>query len=388
MTTTGFHERRLRHAAQMPRVLGAALERVDWSREQLSAFRQQALRALLGRAKQASAWYAQRLATIDPESATEQDLARIPPMTKQDLMAHWNEIVCDPRLTLADCEEHLAHLHEPHDLHDEYLVFTSGGSSGVRGVFVYSWDEATLFNATAMRWGLRGMQARGLPAPEAPILATIGSDAPWHASALIPHLFTPPSVTRLVLGVERPMTEIVSQLNAAQPTVLGGYASGLNLLAREAHAGALRIAPAWVLTTSEPLLPEMAELIEAAWGVQPANLYATCDAGILGSGCGLAPGIHLSDDVTILEAVTESGQPVSSGETAAKVLVTPLFQRTLPLIRYEITDRVTPLEEPCSCGSVFTRIADVEGRLDDQFTYADGTLVHPILFCWPATGAT
>ena len=52
----------------------------------------------------------------------------------------------------------------------------------------------------------------------------------------------------------------------------------------------------------------------------------------------------------------------------------------LPLIRFEITDQVTLLDEPCTCGSQHRRIADIQGRLDDLFTYPGGVTVHPHLF--------
>jgi phenylacetate-coenzyme A ligase PaaK-like adenylate-forming protein len=52
----------------------------------------------------------------------------------------------------------------------------------------------------------------------------------------------------------------------------------------------------------------------------------------------------------------------------------------MPLIRYEITDEVTLLDEPCACGSAHQRITDIEGRNDDTFIYGDGVSVHPHIF--------
>jgi len=63
-----------------------------------------------------------------------------------------------------------------------------------------------------------------------------------------------------------------------------------------------------------------------------------------------------------------------------KVYVTNLFNPLLPLIRYEITDEVTLLDEPCACGSAHRRIADIAGRSDHTFIYGDGVSVHPHLF--------
>jgi phenylacetate-CoA ligase len=88
---------------------------------------------------------------------------------------------------------------------------------------------------------------------------------------------------------------------------------------------------------------------------------------------------HLSEDLVIVEPVGEDGRPVAPGERSAKVYLTNLFNRTLPLIRYEITDEVTILTDPCPCGSARRCVADVQGRLDDAFVY-DGRRVHPHLF--------
>ena len=90
-------------------------------------------------------------------------------------------------------------------------------------------------------------------------------------------------------------------------------------------------------------------------------------------------GTHISEDQLIVEPVDLAGRPVPPGERSAKVYLTNLYNPVLPLIRYEITDEVTVLPEPCPCGSAHRRIADVQGRLDDVFVY-QGLRVHPHLF--------
>ena len=51
----------------------------------------------------------------------------------------------------------------------------------------------------------------------------------------------------------------------------------------------------------------------------------------------------------------------------------------LPLIRYELTDEVTVLDEPNPGPWTGRRIADIEGRSDDVFAY-DRVEVHPYVF--------
>jgi phenylacetate-CoA ligase len=90
--------------------------------------------------------------------------------------------------------------------------------------------------------------------------------------------------------------------------------------------------------------------------------------------------MHLTDDLVIVEAVDADGDPVPAGVRSHKVYVTNLFNPLMPLIRYEISDEVTLLDEPCVSGSVHQRIADIEGRNDDTFDYGGGVSVHPHLF--------
>jgi phenylacetate-coenzyme A ligase PaaK-like adenylate-forming protein len=47
------------------------------------------------------------------------------------------------------------------------------------------------------------------------------------------------------------------------------------------------------------------------------------------------------------------------------LLVTTLFNRTLPFIRYELSDLVTVAGGPCPCGRPHLRPASVQGRRED-----------------------
>ena len=58
---------------------------------------------VLAFAKARSPWHAKRLSGVDAESFTEADLARLPVMTKSDVMSSWDEVVTDRRVTLPGC---------------------------------------------------------------------------------------------------------------------------------------------------------------------------------------------------------------------------------------------------------------------------------------------
>jgi phenylacetate-coenzyme A ligase PaaK-like adenylate-forming protein len=99
----------------------------------------------------------------------------------------------------------------------------------------------------------------------------------------------------------------------------------------------------------------------------------------MGIGCDRGPGLHLSDELMIIEPVDEENRPVPVGRRSSEVLFANPYNPALPLIRYELTHEITMLDERCPCGSEHRLVADPMGQLDDSFTYS-GTVVHPHVF--------
>jgi phenylacetate-CoA ligase len=371
---------RQRHAEQYRALVQEYIERIRWTPERLRVEQQQQLRKLLRKAKEDSPWHRRRLSRIDPDQATKADLRAIPPMTKKDLMRDFEAILTDRRLSQQMVESHIDHLESDSYLLDEYHVVASGGSSGTRGVFVYDWDGWLKCALTMMKWRMQVQLADptlGLTA----VRANIAGGKATHMTYAMAQTFGHGSGV-VNVAATLPVSSIVKRLNELQPVMLSGYPSMISVLAREAQDGRLRIAPRKVWLGSEPVLPEMRAAIETAWGNKVYNIYGTSEGASAGS-CGHGQGLHLNEDSCIFEPVDKDGQPVGPGEHAAKMYVTPLFNHVQPLIRYELTDEVTLIDEPCSCGSVLRRIDDIQGRADDVFIYPNGVVVHPIAFRSP-----
>lgn len=77
-----------------------------------------------------------------------------------------------------------------------------------------------------------------------------------------------------------PVQEIVAGLNEVQPTMLGGYPSGLYPLVHEARAGRLRIRPKRIWVGAEPLLPEIRSALEETFGAPVRNGYGSSEVAI------------------------------------------------------------------------------------------------------------
>jgi phenylacetate-coenzyme A ligase PaaK-like adenylate-forming protein len=374
---TDFETFRGRHAEQYQALLPEHLARLSWSADEVRAERERRLRSMIAVAKERSPGHRERLAHLDAERVTEADLASIPPMTKDDLMRNFDGIVTDRRLSRASVEAHLDRSEGNPYLLDEYRVVASGGSSGTRGVFVYDWNGWLLFFLAFSRLRVRAQLADALVGAQ-PVWVVIGGGKPSHMSFAMPQTFgVRGAVTSLAATL--PLADIVARLNELQPVMLTGYPSPMPALAHAAASGRLAISPRLISVVSEPFLPEMRAAIEAAWTWPIFNIYATSE-GATAASCGQGRGMHVNEDLCIFEPIDADGRPVRAGQRAAKLYITPLFNHAQPLIRYELTDEVTVIDEPCPCGSNFRRIDDIEGRADDMFVYRDGVSVHPLVF--------
>lgn len=359
------------HAVQA--ALDDHVARLGWSRDQIDRHRDQRLRMLLGYARERSPFHARRLRDLDASRASVADLASLPMMTKSDAQDEWDAIVTDRSLSRAWAERILAEQQWFSYTPADYQVFSSGGSSGVRGV--YLWDWQLFVSIACLAWRTQARAERGSP-PASPMrLAVLEAGVPPHASTPLFDVPTAPGMETVVIAAGAPFDEVLAAVAAARPTHLVGYASVIGRLARAALAGELECRPVRVSTNSEPLLDEDRTAIREAWHAPIHNLWGSTEIGVQAVGCGVGEGLHVCEDEVVLERVDDDGVPVGPDEPAARTLATGLANRTFPFIRYDLGDQVEWLPERCECGSAFARVADIGGRRDDDFQY--GSIAVP-----------
>jgi phenylacetate-coenzyme A ligase PaaK-like adenylate-forming protein len=148
----------------------------------------------------------------------------------------------------------------------------------------------------------------------------------------------------------------------------------IRLLALEAMAGRLTITPTWVSVAGEVCTPPVREAVREAWGLELSEFWG-CSEGTYAFPCGVGEGMHVADDLVILEPVDAEGRVVPFGQPADRVLLTNLYNRDQPLIRYDLVDAVTITDEPCPCGCTHRRITDVRARLDGVLETPGGAAV-------------
>ena len=371
-----YQRMRTAHLGAVQAALEDHVARLDWSRPQIEDYQNHRLRALLAYARERSPFHARRLTALDPSCATVADLASLPMMTKEQAQEQWDAIVTARDLDRAAAERILVEQQWFSYTPGAQQIFSSGGSSGVRGVYV--WDWQFFVSAACLAWRMQAREERRKPR-DSSRLAVLQAGVPPHASTPLFDVATAPGMETVVIAAGAPFDQVLAAVAAAQPTHLVGYSSVIGRLARATMAGDLRIEPVRVSTNSEPLLDEDRRAIREAWGAPIHNVWGSTEIGVQAVGCGHDQGLHVCEDEVILERVDDSGTPVGPDEPAARTLATGLSNWTFPFIRYDLGDQVMSLPGECACGSALARVADIGGRRDDDFRYA-ATTVPPIAF--------
>ena len=351
------------------------IARLGWQGAQIEAAQREGLTGLLAHAVEHSPFHRKRLAGIDLERIDPGDLSALPVMTKHDMMSAFDDALTDRSLSLALVEEALATAGEvPAAIDGQYVAMASGGSSGQRGVFVV--DRAALvgFTLSLSRGLLARLEALGGPPPGGLPIGIVAAASPVHATGLVVPLNDADDVSFRFhpAPATLPLVEIVERLNATRPAALYGYPSVLCRLARERREGRLDITPLAITSTSETLLPDVREDIAEAFGVPVGNTFGSTE-GLVGVSAPGEEALTFNSDLCIVELVDEDDQPVPPGTASAKILLTNLYNRVQPLIRYELNDSFVRQPDAAEHGHLR---AYVEGRTEEPLRY-DDIDVHP-----------
>jgi phenylacetate-coenzyme A ligase PaaK-like adenylate-forming protein len=313
-----------------------------------------------------SPFHARRLVGVNPDRFELADLASLPVMTKAQMMAGFDELLSDRRITRREVEEQLARSrHEPRLLYDRYVCLASGGSSGLRGIFVQTLDEWTQFVASLARGPIAAVTASGAPPSAGLQIGFVGAGSPVHSSGFGAATLTGFPLRLVSAPATLPLAQIVARLNAADPPALQGYPSVLRQLASERRAGRLRIAPRSVTSMGETLTAEDRHVITAGFDVPVTDLFVSTE-GLVGRSQPGEQVLTFASDMCIVELVDKQNQPVKPADPSTKVLLSNLHNLTQPLIRYELTDRL--VAQPAGATNGHLR-ATAEGRADTPFRY-------------------
>ncbi|MFH8597863.1 phenylacetate--CoA ligase family protein [Streptomyces rimosus] len=329
------------------------------------------LAAMVAHARAASPYYRDLYRAL-PERVEDPTL--LPVTDKQQLMGHFDAWVADRALTY---DKVRAFSDDPGRIgqrfHGKYLVATTSGTSGRRGLFVlddrYMDVGAALTSRALATWlGPAGLlRAAAHRGRFAQLVATGGHYVGFAAYSRTLQAGGWRSKLIRAFPVHTPMAQLVADLNAYRPAFVIGYASTIKLLTAEQEAGRLRIDPVLIQPAGETMTTDDTDRIARAFRTTVRAMYSATECTYLSHSCPHG-WYHVNSDWAVLEPVDADHRPTPPGQFSHTVLISNLANRVQPFLRYDLGDSVLLRPDPCPCGSPLPAIR-VRGRAGDILTF-------------------
>ena len=270
---------------------------------------------------------------------SEEDFLAIPPLTRDELRAHFNGIKAKKVSSLY------------------YRKASTSGSTGPPVSVIHDKRNPE----TPIRW--RILKWWGVK--------------PWENQAFI-YRFKKPFWTRVLnhlmwwptkrvflaaaqLTPEK-LNSFITEYNRIEPSLLQGYVDVVFEFALYLLDNDIKIHPPKVVwVTSAPLFEEQREIMQRAFGAPVCDQYGNTEILLIAAECPEQNGLHMMQDTVHVEFVDENNQPVPPN-TSGRILLTDLTNYAFPLIRYEIGDEGKYRDHTCPCGRPLALMDNVRGR--------------------------
>jgi phenylacetate-CoA ligase len=129
-----------------------------------------------------------------------------------------------------------------------------------------------------------------------------------------------------------------------------------------------------ILAAGDRMTERYRSYVQDVWQAPVVLGYGSTEqGGGVGMECLERRGIHLDEYNFYFELLD------ADADGYGELVVTTLSRRTMPLIRYRVSDITRFMDEPCVCGATIRRIEPIRGRRDEMVVMGAGNL-HPGIF--------
>lgn len=183
-----------------------------------------------------------------------------------------------------------------------------------------------------------------------------------------------PSGPILFRDVHEPVAETVDWILQEKPDYVMTYPTYLHALIR--HSAETDKTPEGlhqVVTFGEVVAPEVRRDCARVWNAPLADVYSTQEVGMIACQCPDHEHYLVQSEGIFVEVLDDAGQPCGPGEVG-RVVVTPLHNFSMPLIRYEIGD-FAEVGAPCESGRGLPVLQRILGRNRNMLLTPEGERV-------------
>lgn len=153
-------------------------------------------------------------------------------------------------------------------------------------------------------------------------------------------------------------SELLHRLNVLQPDILIAQPTVLRAIAESHLSESIRINPEMIISVAEVLEENDKYFIGNTFNQIVHQIYQ-CTEGFLAYTC-IHGKLHMNEDVVFFQE-----RWLDEKKTRFHPIITDMYRRSQPMVRYELNDILSYNDEKCKCGSPFRVLKSIEGRHDD-----------------------
>ncbi|MGH7209914.1 MAG: phenylacetate--CoA ligase family protein [Acetobacteraceae bacterium] len=339
-----------------------------WSPARLRANQFRQLQILIRHAERNVPFYQESLrrSGIDPDAElTDAAWQRLPVLTRHDVQTHSTQL----------------HATDYPSAHGGFAEATSGGSTGVPVRVRKTALESLLWNAAHVRdllWHdmdpggtiarVRGMPPHFTPEQQAAVRSPDGLRLDdWGP----PYNLLWPTGPMVVIDYAMPIARQAEFLRRLGPDYVLINPSTLRLLVNHCRAERITLPEVRAFWTSNEMLDaELRQLTREVLGKPIIDNYTSGECGYMALQCPACEQYHVQSEVVFLEVLDENDRPCAPGQIG-RVVVTPLHNFAMPLLRYAVGDEAEP-GSPCACGRGLPVLRRIVGRTIDYLLCPSG----------------
>ncbi len=303
-------------------------KRLKWNRKKLEKWHKKEIIKIVSYAKKHSPFYQKLYENIT-------DFASFPIISKREMMETFD--LFNTEGISKEKAIQVAYEGEKNKTYDSKIngitVGLSSGTSGERGIFLASEKEAALWCGNILAKTL----TRSIFKKEKVALFLRANSNLYETASSFKYFSLD--------GNYENIKEFDPDILVAPPSILRKLP---------------RIHPRKIISVAEVLEPLDKKFLEEKFKTRIDQVYQ-CTEGFLGFTCELG-NLHLNEDVLHIEK-----EYIDRSKGRFLPIITDLFRSTQPIIRYRLDDIL--IEGTCNCGSSFTAIQCVEGRLMDVLSF-------------------
>lgn len=343
----------------------------SWSRERVLAYSEARFRKIVSYAYAKSPFYRElyEACGIREQDVAEIDPGELPIIDKKMVRDNFARIAVDFSEKV-DWRKHTTGENLVLLAGKQILVHTSG-TTGRPANFLYSEEALIEVVANFVRLSIGG--SNGINLRDFPIkVLYVASVGPGYASVCLAFRgIKEYHAKSLVLNVQEPIKLWKERINKFNPVYLAGYPSCVTLIADMQARGEINIRPKKIITGGEPLAAETKEYYSDVFGADVIDYYGCSESLLIGAGSSWYEGIYLFDDMNYVEV-----------DPSGRLIITPLYNRAFPLIRYRLDDVVKGFNRYYSGPLPYTHATKILGRSEEMMWFrnvkGNWDFLHPL----------